>query len=71
MKKKSKKYLDKIRVLDYIKTMKQEMVSRYEWAKARFENGLISQDEWFKLCFEILGEIMEENKDVLIRLKNR
>lgn len=51
--------------------MKQEMVSRYEWAKARFENGLISQDEWFKLCFEILGEIMEENKDVLIRLKNR
>ena len=68
---KLKKYLDILEGIDYIKNMKQEMVSRYEWAKARFENGLISQDEWFKLCFEILGEIMEENKDVLIRLKNR
>lgn len=70
-KNKLKKYLDKIEGMNYIKTMKQEIVSRYEWAKVRFENGLISQDEWFKLCFEILGEIMEENKDVFIRLKNR
>lgn len=68
---KLKKYLDILERIDYIKSMKQEMVSRYEWAKARFENGLISQDEWFKLCFEILSEIMEENKDVFIRLKNR
>jgi len=51
--------------------MKQELISRSEWAKARFENGLISQEEWYKICFEILSEIMEENKNVFIRMKNR
>jgi hypothetical protein len=51
--------------------MKQDIVSRYEWARVRFEAGRITQEEWYKICFELLGEIMEENKDVLIRLKNR
>jgi hypothetical protein len=69
--KKLKKYLDRIEIVLYIKNMKQDMVSRYEWAKVRFEMGWITQEEWFKICFEILGEVMEENKDVLVRLKNR
>jgi len=51
--------------------MKQDIVSRYEWARVRFEAGWITQDEWYKICFELLGEIMEENRDVFIRLKNR
>jgi hypothetical protein len=51
--------------------MKQDIVSRYEWARARFEAGWITQDEWYKICFELLGEIMEENRDVFVRLKNR
>jgi hypothetical protein len=57
--------------MDYIKNMKQDIVSRYEWARVRFEAGRITQEEWYKICFELLGEIMEENKDVFIRLKNR
>jgi hypothetical protein len=69
--KKSKKYLDNSRGIDYIKNMKQDIVSRYEWARVRFEAGWITQDEWYKICFELLGEIMEENRDVFIRLKNR
>jgi hypothetical protein len=69
--KKLKKYLDRIGIILYIKNMKQDIVSRYEWAKARFEMGWITQEEWFKICFEILGELMEENKDVFVRLKNR
>ena len=51
--------------------MKQDTISRYEWAKARHDNGMITEQEWFELCKEILVEIMEENKDVLVRLKNR
>ena len=51
--------------------MKQDPIPRYEWAKARFDNGMITEQEWFELCKEILVEIMEENKDVFIRLKNR
>jgi hypothetical protein len=51
--------------------MKQDIISRYESAKARFDNGLITQQEWFEICRDVLVEIMEENKDVFIRLKDR
>jgi hypothetical protein len=51
--------------------MKQDTISRYEWAKARFDNGMITQQEWFEICRDILVEIMEENKDVLRRLRDR
>lgn len=33
--------------------------------------GTISQKDWNNYCFEILTHLMEDNKDVLIRLKNR
>jgi hypothetical protein len=51
--------------------LKQDIVSRYEWAKDRFDNGLITQQEWFEVCRDVLVEIMEENKDILIRLRDR
>ncbi len=51
--------------------MKQDTISRYEWAKVRLDMGWITQQQWFEICRDILVEIMEENKDVLIRLKNR
>jgi hypothetical protein len=51
--------------------LKQDIISRYEWARARFEAGWLTQQEWFEICKDVLVEIMEENKDVLIRLKDR
>ena len=68
---KLKKYLDKIRVLDYIKNMKQELVERYYDYHERLKKGELTIQQWNDLCLLLLGEIMEENKDVFIRLKNR
>jgi hypothetical protein len=33
--------------------------------------GDISNEEWMAYCFQLLSEVLEENKDVMIRLKNR
>lgn len=33
--------------------------------------GEITLEEWKAYCFEILAELLEENKDVMVRLKNR
>ena len=68
---KLKKYLDKIRVLYYIKNMKQELVERYYDYHERLKKGELTIQQWNDLCLLLLGEIMEENKDVFIRLKNR
>lgn len=38
---------------------------------AKALSGEITQDVWFEYCFRILSQIMGENKDVFIRLKNR
>ena len=37
----------------------------------KFERGEITQQQWFSYCALVLEQIMEENKDVLVRLKNR
>ena len=68
---KLKKYLDKIRVLYYIKNMKQELVERYYDYHERLKKGELTIQQWNDLCLLLLGEIMEESKDVFIRLKNR
>jgi hypothetical protein len=69
--KKSKKYLDNSRGIDYIKNMKQELVERYYDYYDRLKKGELTIQQWNDLCLLLLQEIMEENKDVFIRLKNR
>jgi hypothetical protein len=69
--KKIEKYLDIFRGMDYIKTMKQELVERYYDYYYRLKKGELTIQQWNDLCLLLLQEIMEENKDVLIRLKNR
>jgi hypothetical protein len=49
--------------------MKNEM--NYNEMFAKFNAGKITEQEWKAFCLEVLCEVMEENKDVLIRLKNR
>lgn len=51
--------------------MKEERIKRYKEMFEKFTSGKITQEEWQAFCFVILGEVMEENKDVFVRLKNR
>ena len=66
---KTKKVVVKITDLPYLKTMKNEMT--YNEMFAKFNVGKITEQEWKAFCLKVLCEVMEENKDVLIRLKNR
>lgn len=38
---------------------------------AKVQSGIISEETWKDYCFNMLGEILEQNKNVFIRLKNR
>ena len=51
--------------------MNNTLVLNYYTNLEKLKNNEISQDEWYVLCLEILEEIMEENKDIFVRLKNR
>ena len=38
---------------------------------AKVQSGIISEETWKEYCFKLLDEVLEDNKDVFIRLKNR
>jgi len=38
---------------------------------AKVQSGIISEEVWREYCFNMLNEVLEQNKDVFIRLKNR
>lgn len=43
---------------------------KYIKAYTKRIRGLITDEEWSIICMRILNELMEQNKDVLERLKN-
>lgn len=43
----------------------------YSKKLGQFIEGSISKEEWIDYCKEILEEIMDANKDVYIRMKER
>ena len=45
--------------------------TEYNENRWRFLHGFMSAEEWTEYTQSLLVEIMNENKDVLIRLKNR
>lgn len=49
----------------------EEMAERYYVALKKYENDEITREQWTDLCMQILGELMEKNKDVFIRLKGK
>lgn len=51
--------------------MKKESVDFYYENYKKYENKEISHKEWNEICLRLLGEIMEEHKDVFFRLKKR
>lgn len=46
-------------------------IQKYEFYKLLHEQNYISDQAWQKFCTECLEELMEENKDILIRLKEK
>lgn len=51
--------------------MTREDVEEYYKNYAAMLEGHFSEEGWYKFCESFLREIMEENKDVLVRLKER
>lgn len=43
----------------------------YSQKLSQFMDGTLTKEEWIDYCKEILEEIMDANKDVYIRMKER
>jgi len=51
--------------------MEQARIIEYKETLSKLQNGLITEEEWMEYCKQILAEVLEDAKDVMIRLKNR
>ncbi len=51
--------------------MNEQMIKQYFENLEKFSNNEWTSDQWYSYCVSVLGQLMEENKDVFIRLKNR
>jgi hypothetical protein len=51
--------------------MNDTIIKQYYDMFEKFERDEITSQQWYDFCSVILGEIMEEHKDVFIRLKSR
>lgn len=43
----------------------------YQKAWVDFREGIITEEEWRAFCDILFAQTLEENKDVMVRLKNR
>jgi hypothetical protein len=50
--------------------MKKEIIEQYYINLRKFENDEWTSQQWYDYCTSVLCELMEEHKDVFIRLKN-
>lgn len=46
-------------------------IVKYNEMFAAVQAGQITEKQWADFCMEMLADIMEANKDVFVRLKNR
>jgi len=51
--------------------MTPEMIEQYYTNLIKYQNDEWTLDQWSDYCTMVLGVLMEEHKDVFIRLKNR
>lgn len=47
------------------------LASEYDKKYNQMKRGEISDQEWYDYCTNLLGDILDDNKDVMIRLKQR
>ena len=53
----------------YTKNMKREQQYAENWVKVN--KGEMSEQEWMEYTTQLFAEILDENKDVMVRLKHR
>jgi hypothetical protein len=51
--------------------MTNELIEQYYINLHKLEKGEWKPEQWGDYCTMVLGELMEEHKDIFIRLKNR
>jgi hypothetical protein len=51
--------------------MDNKLIKQYYIMLEKYEHGEITPQQWYEYCTMILGVLMEENKDVFVRLKER
>ena len=51
--------------------MNEQMIQQYFENLQKFSNNEWTSQQWYDYCAAILGQLMEEHKDIFIRLKNR
>ena len=51
--------------------MNNETIEQFYINFRKFENDEWTSEQWYDYCTMVLGELMNEHKDVFIRLKNR
>ena len=51
----------------------KDKITRAEYQKMLFalNDGIITEEEWRVFCDALFAQTLEENKDVMVRLKNR
>lgn len=48
-----------------------EVAKMYYSALEKFQNDEITSQQWYDICAKLLGDLMEQHKDVFVRLKHR
>lgn len=51
--------------------MTADTVREYSNRLKDFYAGIITEQEWMEYCASILAELMDENKEVYLRMKER
>jgi hypothetical protein len=51
--------------------MDKRLINQYYIMLEKFEKNEITQQKWYEYCAMILEVLMEENKNVFARLKDR
>jgi hypothetical protein len=47
------------------------MTNEYEIMFRKFQNNEITETEWREFCGKVLDKVLEENREVFVRLKFR
>jgi len=49
----------------------KSLISKYSEMWAAFQSGQLSESEWVAYTLDVLYTLLEENRDVFMRLKDR
>jgi hypothetical protein len=46
-------------------------MEEYSKKLSQVQNGIISEDTWMEYCAELMKQVLEDAKDVMVRMKER